>query len=585
MKNKLLVQVGIITTLFLAAVLVAVEILLTMISRTIYLNEKNDMIERDLEVTVGNFKSVSSHLSLFRYFLENQDLIKHRMTVEEYAQFYNEEGTWSDEAASLGLNTTDEEFAALTPELKRFFAETYYDVFYVTLGVRMRNFNYEQLYLLDVDENGNATVIIKGSIDTENVDATALGEAPEIGVTGSGVLKQLCYDDDTAIRFEILESSNGNAYYAGYHLVGVSGTHHYVIVEFYNWNEFRNNLINMILPVTLISAVVILFANVLMIRFLDIRVVKPATRIQKNVREYTDTKDTDHVVSELTGIVSENELGSLANDIVFLAKEMQRYTTDNMRLAAEQERVTTELELAAKIQLSALPSKFPAFPERGEFGLYASMTPAKKVGGDFYDFFLIDEDRLALVIADVSGKGVPAALFMMSSKMLISSYALLGGTPAETLTAVNDRVCENNEDNMFVTVWLGILEISTGRITCCNAGHEYPAIKRAGGGFELVNDKHGLFVGTMPGIRYSDYEIQLGKGDTLFVYTDGVPEATNAAEELFGNERMITALNSAPKGCPLDELLHTVKEHVDGFVGDAPQFDDLTMLAIRYDGK
>lgn len=182
--------------------------------------------------------------------------------------------------------------------------------------------------------------------------------------------------------------------------------------------------------------------------------------------------------------------------------------------------MATELDLAARIQNGSLPSSFPAYPERGEFDIYASMTPAKEVGGDFYDYFLIDDDHLALVIADVSGKGVPASLFMMSSKILISNRAVLGGTPAEIFEFVNERICENNTLDMFVTVWLGILEISTGKLICSNAGHEFPVFGK-NGKFELMKDKHGMVLGAVPGIKYKNYEVQLEKGETVFVYTDG----------------------------------------------------------------
>ena len=225
-------------------------------------------------------------------------------------------------------------------------------------------------------------------------------------------------------------------------------------------------------------------------------------------------------------------------------------------------------------------SAFPAFPDRHEFDIYASMTPAKEVGGDFYDFFLLDKDHIALVMADVSGKGVPAALFMVISKTLIKDQAQMCRSPKTILEDVNNKLIESNAEGMFVTVWLGILEISTGRICAANAGHEYPAIRNSEGKFELLKDKHGMMVGAMQGINYKEYELTLGKGECLFLYTDGVPEATNADNELFGTDRMIDALNKEPMADP-DKLLENVKKSVDEFVGEAPQFDDLTMLAIR----
>ena len=227
-----------------------------------------------------------------------------------------------------------------------------------------------------------------------------------------------------------------------------------------------------------------------------------------------------------------------------------------------------------------LPNIYPAFPERSEFDIYATMTPAKEVGGDFYDFFLIDNDHLGMVMADVSGKGVPAALFMMMSKILVNNYALMGGSPAKVLEQVNNQICKNNEEEMFVTVWFGVLEISTGKVTAANAGHEYPILKKAGGEFELFKDKHGFVIGGMDGMRYKDYEFTLEKGGTLFLYTDGVAEATNAQNELFGTDRMIEALNKDADASPTD-LLNNMKQAVDEFVGEAPQFDDLTMLGVK----
>lgn len=242
----------------------------------------------------------------------------------------------------------------------------------------------------------------------------------------------------------------------------------------------------------------------------------------------------------------------------------------------------TELNMAREIQTSLLPSIFPAFPDRKEFDLYASMDPAKEVGGDFYDFFLIDENHLGVVIADVSGKGVPAALFMMISKTVVQNFAMLGIGAAEVLNKANEALCAQNKMKMFVTTWIGILELSTGKMTCANAGHECPVICHDGK-YNLFKDKHGFVLGGLSGMKYKEYEIQLEKGDKLFVYTDGVTEATNANDEFFGAGRMVDALNSNVEASP-EEVLRIIRESVDEFVGAAEQFDDLTMLCLEYRG-
>ena len=263
-----------------------------------------------------------------------------------------------------------------------------------------------------------------------------------------------------------------------------------------------------------------------------------------------------------------------------------RKKTRELEEKHEQARLRTELSVARDIQASALPRVFPAFPGRKEIDLYASMDPATEVAGDFYDFFLMDKDHLVLVIADVSGKGVGASLFMMISKNTIKNSALSGhfSGPGEILTDVNNKLCEDNEANMFVTVWLGILTLSTGQIVTANGGHEYPVIFRKSSGFTLEKDKHGPALGMIEGIQYKESTWTLAPGDGMFVYTDGVPEATNAHNELFGTDRMVQALNKYTDKNP-EGVLQGVRKEVDHFVGDAPQFDDLTMLEIKYFGS
>ena len=279
-----------------------------------------------------------------------------------------------------------------------------------------------------------------------------------------------------------------------------------------------------------------------------------------------------------------DEIEVLAESFAMLSGKTLEYISTVERVTAEKERIGTELSLATRIQADMLPNIYPAFPERQEFDIYASMDPAKEVGGDFYDFFLVDDDHLCMVMADVSGKGIPAALFMMASKIILANNAMLGKSPAQILTDTNAAICSNNREEMFVTVWLGILELSTGKLTAANAGHEYPVFRKANGEFELIKDKHGFVIGGMDGIRYKQYELQMEPGSKLFLYTDGVPEATDAEQTQFGTERMLAALNEDVDAKPA-EYLKQVHKAVNGFVKDAEQFDDLTMLCVQYIGK
>ncbi len=232
-----------------------------------------------------------------------------------------------------------------------------------------------------------------------------------------------------------------------------------------------------------------------------------------------------------------------------------------------------------------LPQIFPVYPERSEFEVFASMDPAKEVGGDFYDIFMIDDDHLALVMADVSGKGIPAALFMVISKTLIKNRALMGGDPTEMFFDVNNRLCEVNKSFMFVIVWLGILAISTGEVVEINAGHEKPfLLKKDGAGYEELSFEHDLVLGAMKNTKYNSDSFVMKPGDQLFIYTDGVPEATNSEGLRYEMSRLSKVLNNNTDAGP-EELLKRVSEDVDTFVGDEDQCDDLTMLAYRYKGR
>ena len=309
-------------------------------------------------------------------------------------------------------------------------------------------------------------------------------------------------------------------------------------------------------------------------------IVKPLNTITRHVSEM----DEDNLEFRMEDTYrTGDEVEKLAESFAAMSHRTLEYMDKVVKVTAEKERIGTELSVASKIQTSTLPHTFPAFPDRTEFDLFASMDPAKEVGGDFYDFFLVDDDHLCLVMADVSGKGVPAAMFMMSSKTIIANNAMSGKSPGQVLADTNTALCANGQEDMFVTVWIGILEISTGKLTAANGGHEYPVMMKDGR-FELYKDLHGLLVGGIPGVTYENYEILLNPGNKLFVYTDGVPEANNEERKMFGLERMTKALNTEPGASPQD-LLKNVRRAVDNYVKDAEQFDDLTMLCIEYKGK
>ena len=345
-------------------------------------------------------------------------------------------------------------------------------------------------------------------------------------------------------------------------------------------SEIQKALRPYILRIIGSTFVLVLIAATFAILFMRFQIMRPIWRVSMEASRFAKEKVKD---KELGKISKFAELQELADSIDTMETDMMNYIENITAITAERERIVAELSLAHTIQMSTIPNKFPAFPERKEFDIYGIMDPAKDVGGDFFNFFLVDDDHLALVIGDVSGKGVPAALFMMVTNILMQNRTHMGGLPSEIMRSVNNILVEHNTAEMFVTVWLGILEISTGKLIAANAGHEYPAIRHSGGQFELLKDKHGFVIGGMSDLSFTDYEIQLSPGDKLFVYTDGVPEASTSDNAMFGVDRMLEALNTDPDADP-ESVLKNVRDAVDCFVKDGEQFDDLTMMCMEYRG-
>ncbi len=291
------------------------------------------------------------------------------------------------------------------------------------------------------------------------------------------------------------------------------------------------------------------------------------------------SKITAGDLSEKVNVHTNKEFTALSKGINAMVAALKK------AIAAEADRIKRELELAKSIQHSALPSVFPPFPDRTEFDIFATMNTAKEVGGDFYDFFFINNNQLAVVIADVSGKGIPAALFMMTAKSVIKGLAQSGLSPAEVFTEANSRLAENNDAGMFVTAFMGVLNTDTGEFTYVNAGHNPPLLRKKGEEFAFMKVPAGFILGGMPGIKYEQNALKMASGEVIYLYTDGVTEAQNSKHELFSNDRLVESLNKIKQGTSVMDILRLVKRYVDKFVGNAEQSDDITMLALQYNGK
>ncbi|MCR5527392.1 MAG: serine/threonine-protein phosphatase [Lachnospiraceae bacterium] len=331
-------------------------------------------------------------------------------------------------------------------------------------------------------------------------------------------------------------------------------------------------------------ALLLIVAQRIIYMWLRKSVIVPMERIERSAVDIAEKFHTSTVPEEIIfknpNIHTGDELESLSTAIMTMSDEMKTYMTKLLFETAERERITYELNIAATIQNDLLPKIFPHLNNCSEVEFFASMHPAKEVGGDFYDYFMIDPDHMGLVIADVSGKGISAALYMVISKTLLKSEAQSGKSPEEVLRNVNNRLCENSTSEMFVTVWLGILDIRTGVLTASNAGHEFPIICHKGGKFELYRDKHWFVLGGMEGMEYKEYTIRLEPGCVMLFYTDGLPEANDANGELYGIDRVLELLNEKVETDP-ERIVNKTNEAVNKYVGDADQFDDITMLCIR----
>ena len=306
--------------------------------------------------------------------------------------------------------------------------------------------------------------------------------------------------------------------------------------------------------------------------------------LQDDVEKYSENKDPA-MAEEIKKRGGRNdEISTLSDKFSEMITSLDDYMKNLQHVTAEKEKISAELNVATQIQADMLPRVFPGFPEEEKYEIFATMDPAKEVGGDFYDFFMVDQDHLALVIADVSGKGVPAALFMVIAKTLIKNRLQMGETPSEALEHVNEQLCEGNDAELFVTVWIALIDLKTGHALEVNAGHERPAIRRKNGNYEMIRTKHSPAVAVMEGMTFRQTEFDMEPGDSIFVYTDGVTEATNKDEQLFGEERLNEALNRNA-GLKPGALLPEITKEIDEFVGEAPQFDDITMLGMIYYGN
>ena len=339
-------------------------------------------------------------------------------------------------------------------------------------------------------------------------------------------------------------------------------------------NIVKSTIQRFILNISLISLILLVVSCQLNWLYIRKELIKPIMLLRKNINSFAQNTNTDD--DSLSKINTKDEFEELANSIGGMEKDVCRNIAELTRVTAEKERISTELSVASKIQSDMLNKEYPPFPEHTEFDLFATMSPAKEVGGDLYDYLLLDDDHLMLTVGDVSGKGMPAALFMGKTKVLLDIYAMLGLSPKEICERANNQLCKGNDSGLFVTCWLGILCFSTGELRFVNAGHPSPVLFQ-NGEFSYLKTKPDFVLGEFDNCPYNEHTITLSKGDRIFVYSDGVTEATNSEQQLFEEERLLEAIKKTEK-LNAPDTLKSVRSSIDEFVGEAEQFDDITML-------
>lgn len=576
-----------VTVLFLIGTLV-IGLLTFFSERSLAKNEVKFRVEKlahnTAEEVTLSMKEYPAYQWLVKYWYDHYE----DMDVEYDADFT--QGTKTEEKCRiLGeayptftlKYATEEEITSMSEEHQKLYAEIVYSWYITRIDDIKRTYGVDYLFGVMTQDPYTDQFFLFSAADEGAVRGTNYEEVYPLGVQVTVSESQQYAMQNAELNLNHLAAAGNYMDYYSY--VDTIDGHTLLIGLTFNIEDMAAEVKNSTVSGTVGAVIFQIALSLVCLALIYYFVLKPLQLVQQNIRLYKENKDSKVVGENLSMIKAKNEIGELSSDVTDLTIEIDNYLDEISTITKERERLGAELELASSIQSSQLPNIFPAFPDKKEFDIYATMDPAKAVGGDFYDFFMVDDDHLCMVIADVSGKGIPAALFMMASKIIIGNNAMMGKSPAKILHDANNSICKHNSEEMFITVWLGILEISTGRLVSANAGHEYPMVRRKDGLYETLKDSHGFILGGMEGVKYKETEIFLEPGSSVFVYTDGVPEATASDKSMFGNDRLLKALNQEPDADP-EGTLKNIRKALNDFVKEAEQFDDVTMMNLLYIG-
>ena len=456
--------------------------------------------------------------------------------------------------------------------------DEHYDEVLDVLNSLHRNTNIQYFYVFVPGENDMIYVW----------DSVTEGQARELGyreayIAGGKEVAFSVYKQNPPEELVLLnDAAYGNIATANSPVFDSNGDPVAIVSVAIYMSDLQANMREFLVIVLITILLVISLAILICFIFVKKKIVTPINKIRNVSKSMVENLEKEEAI--VASVKTGNEIEELFDSFKEMYGDVKDYINKLSSVTAEKERIGAELDVAKHIQASMLPCIFPAFPDRAEIDIYATMEPAKEVGGDFYDFFMVDDRHLAVVMADVSGKGVPAALFMVIGKTLIKDHTTTGRDLGQVFTEVNQLLCESNRAELFITAFEGVLDLVTGEFVYVNAGHEMPFICKAGGNFEPCKIRAGFVLAGMENMKYRAGSMMLEPGDKIFQYTDGVTEATNAHNELYGMERLGAILNKVAEGTPCD-ILPAVKADIDAFVGTAPQFDDITMLCLEYRAK
>ncbi len=590
-RKTIILQVALLVfIIFLVLILNSVHTLITG-NRKAYFRGKEEMLDRLLFEMEEKSAYIPASEWALTYVSEHVDEINSlKLTTEQlYPYLHDSSGYYAD-----GYIVPDiDEIRKMSGEEQLLTAKAIYAFLGWELGEAQNLDGEEQYFCMDIRPGKEGLLYIDSANMREDEDkfiSPIAGTHREELTPSEETIEYFRTTpvEDLASKYEERVDSRGRHLLIGYDPYLMSepdGMKAYTICVVgivHDWSEYYGTMADYVFRRTTVLVVEMLLAELILLLYLYRRVLRPMKQIQTGVREYTQNKDCGRITDHMGEVRQKNEVGALAEDISGMAREIERYTKENLQIAQDRERVGTELVLATKFQRDMLPKDFP---DHSRFEISALMQPAKEVGGDFYDYFMQDENHFAFLIADVSDKGMSAAFFMAITKTLINSRTRKGGSPVEILGDVDRWLEDNNSLGQFVTVWMGILDLESGELSICNAGHDYPAMALKGGDYTIEPAEHGHPVAFFPGMQLvqKGYTLQLSPGDRIFLYTDGVLDELGEDGERFEKKRLLSVLN-AHKDAENKDLVQIVLREVIGFGGTEGQFDDITMVSIIYKG-